>query len=633
MAFDVFISYKNTDDKGARTRDFYMAEELYRALKESGIEAFFSSRSIVEKGEHRFGRMIREAIEQCSIFVAVGTRIEHFESEWMEYERESFHGEMLNGHKARAKSAMFSYITRDVPVDRLPMELRRCQVSYDLKELVASICKRLKSEDDVIRNFNRHFSEDMFSKGSLIGERYEVLNKIGQGGMSAVYLVLDLRLNKPWAIKAIQKDRVGNLGRDFELKKQSLIYEFDLLRSFDHPDLPKIADVIDTDDSFIIVMDYIEGSPLETVMNQKGAQDESLVIEWAKQLCDILNYLHTRNPAVIYRDIKPANIMLRPNGRLTLVDFGIAREYKQESVGDTVCLGTMGYAAPEQFGGMGQTDQRTDIYALGVTLGYLVTGRNPTQAGDEKWQLRRLNPELSHGFEYIINKCMQLDPERRYQSAAELMRDLDNIERLNTRYRRRNAAARLYAMLFGKKEKSAEPAIAAEKKRVESEGGEQGAARTDAPKEFLKKLPPVSVVRQSDIANENTLGFDEKVVLCVGTGKEPAAGSRLNVYFATRSNREDITKLIASNTENERVVTSEEVFDVDRESRIRLSLHSPEVVFDCDEVEFLWDEHIRKKFYEYFSFQIVEMAASDELKSVLTLYVNGEHAVEMNLEY
>lgn len=629
MAFDVFISYKNTDDKGARTRDYYMAEELYRSLKEKGIEAFFSSRSIVEKGEHRFGRMIREAIEQSSVFVAVGTRIEHFESEWMEYERESFHGEMLNGHKARAKSAMFSYITRDVPVDKLPLELRRCQVSYDLKELVASICKRLKSEEDVIRNFNRHFSGDMFSKGSLIGERYEILNKIGQGGMSAVYLAMDLRLNKLWAIKAVQKDRI----RDFESVKQNLIYEFDLLRSFDHPDLPKIADVIDADDSFIIVMDYVEGSSLETEMKQKGVQEESLVIEWAKQLCDILNYLHTRNPPVIYRDVKPANIMLRPNGRLTLVDFGIAREYKQESMGDTVCLGTMGYAAPEQFGGMGQTDQRTDIYALGVTLGYLVTGRNPAQAVDEKRQLRQLNPKLTYGFEYIINKCMQLDPERRYQSAAELMRDLNDIERLSTRYRRKNAAARLHAMLFGKKEKSAEPAIADEKKREESEVGEQGSVWVDAPAEFTKKQPPAAVVRQSDIANENTIGFGEKVVLCVGTGKEPAAGSRLNVYFATRSNREDIIKLIASNAENERVVTSEEAFDVDRESLVRLSLHSPEAVFECDEVEFLWDEHIRKNFYEYFSIQIVEAASSDELKAVLTLYVNGERAVEMNLGY
>lgn len=151
--FEVFISFKNTDKNGMRTQDSVMAEELYYALKEKGIRGFYSNISISGRGEHRFGKMIREAIEQCSIFVAVGTSIENFESEWVEYERESFHDEMMNGNKARARSAMFSYITRNVSTNKLPMELRRCQAFYKLEDIVSSICTRFQKENEVIHNF------------------------------------------------------------------------------------------------------------------------------------------------------------------------------------------------------------------------------------------------------------------------------------------------------------------------------------------------------------------------------------------------------------------------------------------------------------------------------------------------
>lgn len=149
-----------------------------------------------------------------------------------------------------------------------------------------------------------------------------------------------------------------------------------MLKTFDHPNLPRIIDVIDAKESFVIIMDFIEDSSLNRLVEEEGAQPEKLVINWAKQLCDVLNYLHTHNPPIIYRDLKPANIMLKPNGQLALIDFGTARQYKEYNLADTTCLGAMGYADPEQFGGMGQTDQRTDIYTLGVTLHYLVTGHN-----------------------------------------------------------------------------------------------------------------------------------------------------------------------------------------------------------------------------------------------------------------
>jgi serine/threonine-protein kinase len=126
-----------------------------------------------------------------------------------------------------------------------------------------------------------------------------------------------------------------------------LLAEIDMLKSFDHPNLPKIVDVIDAKESFVMIMDYIEGSSLSKLIKD-GAQPEATVIHWGKQLCDVLHYLHTHNPPIIYRDLKPANIMLKPDGQITLIDFGTARQYKEQNLADTTCLGTVGYAAPEQ---------------------------------------------------------------------------------------------------------------------------------------------------------------------------------------------------------------------------------------------------------------------------------------------
>ena len=182
----------------------------------------------------------------------------------------------------------------------------------------------------------------MLEIGSLIDGKYKILNKIGQGGMSIVYLAMDLRINKQWAIKVLRKNSV----QDFEIVKQGLIAEANLLKKMEHPNLPRIIDLIDSDDSFIIIKDYIEGESLNHILDQYGAQPEEKVLKWAKQLCDVLGYLHTRTPAIIYRDMKPANVMLRPNGSITLIDFGIAREFKETNLADTTCLGTRGYAAP-----------------------------------------------------------------------------------------------------------------------------------------------------------------------------------------------------------------------------------------------------------------------------------------------
>lgn len=265
----------------------------------------------------------------------------------------------------------------------------------------------------------------MLEIGSLVDGKYKILNKVGQGGMSVVYLAMNEKANKQWAVKEVRKDGV----KDFEIVKQGLVAETDILKKLSHPNLPSIVDVIDTEESFIIIiMDYIQGNSLNKALEEFGAQPQENVIAWAKQLCDVLGYLHSRNPAIIYRDMKPANIMLKPDGNVTLIDFGTAREYKEKNLADTTCLGTVGYAAPEQFGGMGQTDARTDIYCLGATLYHLVTGKNPCEPPYEIKPIREINPSLSAGLERIILKCTQRDPNDRYQSAAELMFALEHYK-------------------------------------------------------------------------------------------------------------------------------------------------------------------------------------------------------------
>lgn len=274
----------------------------------------------------------------------------------------------------------------------------------------------------------------MAERGTIIEGKYEVLKLIGKGGMSKVYLAMDKNLNKQWAIKEIERKAYD---KNNEVVVASAMAEANMMKKLDYPSLPRIVDIIEKENVIYVVMDYIEGETLSSVLSKEGAQPQEVVIEWAKELCRVLDYLHTQNPPIIYRDMKPANIMLQPNGNIKLIDFGIAREYKEQNLADTVSLGTKGYAAPEQFGGKGQTDARTDVYCLGVTLYHLLTGQNPCEPPYEIYPIRYWNPQLSSGLEAIIQKCTQLNPEDRYQSCAELLYALDHYDEMDEGYRKK----------------------------------------------------------------------------------------------------------------------------------------------------------------------------------------------------
>lgn len=267
--------------------------------------------------------------------------------------------------------------------------------------------------------------------GTVIDGKYEILKEIGRGGMSVVYLAMDKHLNKQWAVKEIRKK---GSGKNDEIVVNSLLAEANMMKKLDHPALPRIVDIIDNGVTIYVVMDYIEGESLDKILNEYGAQPEELVVNWAKQLCDALSYLHSQKPPIIYRDMKPANVMLKPEGNIKIIDFGIAREYKEQNLADTTVLGTKGYAPPEQYSG--QTDPRSDIFALGMTMHHLLTGVDPRN-GEAYAPVRQWNPELSEGIEIIIDRCVEPAAENRYQSCADLLYDLEHPELITKGFKKK----------------------------------------------------------------------------------------------------------------------------------------------------------------------------------------------------
>lgn len=249
----------------------------------------------------------------------------------------------------------------------------------------------------------------MLEIGTVIDGKYKILHVIGRGGMSIVYLAMNERANRQWAVKEILKSDAYDL---YANKK-----EIEMMKRLDHPHLPSIIDVIESKHALLIVMDYIEGRSLQAILQEQGALPQEEVLKWAVQLSDTLSYLHTRKPPIIYRDMKPSNVMLKPDGNVMLIDFGAAREYQPRKEKDTISLGTRGYAAPEQYEKEGQSDARTDIYCLGVMIFQLLTGESPHSLRP----IRRIDPSFSSGLEAILIKCTQIRKEDRYQSCQELL--------------------------------------------------------------------------------------------------------------------------------------------------------------------------------------------------------------------
>lgn len=230
----------------------------------------------------------------------------------------------------------------------------------------------------------------------IIGDKYRLLRKIGQGGNGCVYVGQDYRLGNYWAIK--------ELPREHEMQLQ----EVNVLKRLAHPMLPRITDRIEIGDKVYIVMDYLHGSNLEELMGQGRRFKISQIVKWGMELCEVLTYLHEQTPQIIYRDLKPGNIVLTTQGELKLVDFGCACIYSSDDTSKQVYAGSPSYAAPEQFGG--ESTPLTDIFGLGATLEGLCRGQR-----------------IPGNLKRIIRKCKKTSPHQRFQSGDALMRALCKI--------------------------------------------------------------------------------------------------------------------------------------------------------------------------------------------------------------
>lgn len=252
------------------------------------------------------------------------------------------------------------------------------------------------------------------------GETYLISSLIAKGGMGAVYKAVRPSDQTVWAIKEMSESVVDS--KDWDQALAAFYEEARLLQTLAHDNLPAVIDVFEDRHRHYMVMDFIDGHTLTELMSQAGGTlTAGEVVEWGKQLCLVLDYLHKHNPPIIYRDLKPDNVMVETGTkRVKLIDFGIARRFKGGKKSDTVHLGTSGYAAPEQYGKSGrESDASTDIYALGATLHHLLTGLDPSQNPFNFPDIQS-HAKVSADVAAAITRAVKLRPEQRYQSAAEM---------------------------------------------------------------------------------------------------------------------------------------------------------------------------------------------------------------------
>ncbi len=262
---------------------------------------------------------------------------------------------------------------------------------------------------------------------TLLGNRYQLESRIGQGGMGAVYRAADTRFNnRSVAIK--EMSRAGLTPTRIQEAEDAFERESRLLADLVHPNLPRIYDYFTEEERSYLVMDFIEGETLEDYLEHKGGGPVALelALDWGMQLCDVLNHLHTHQPPIIFRDLKPSNVMIG-DGHIYLIDFGIARIFKPGQSHDTVAFGSPGFAAPEQYG-KAQSTPRSDIYSLGALLHCLLTGVDPSEQPFFFRPASELNPLVPAELDSLLIRMLDLKVENRPGSAKEVEKTLRHIE-------------------------------------------------------------------------------------------------------------------------------------------------------------------------------------------------------------
>lgn len=280
--------------------------------------------------------------------------------------------------------------------------------------------------------------------GTLLNQRYEILAVVGQGGMGTVYKAEHVRLHSIVAVKEIRGTGAEGVEKRQEL--EACEHEAQFLVRLNHTHLPKVTDAFIENDNFYLIMEFIEGVTLDSRLAAAGGAPVDVLqgVEWGLQIADVLAYLHSQEPPIIFRDLKPSNVMVQPDGAIKLIDFGIARHFQEGASKDTSLLGSVGYSPPEQFG-KGQTDQRSDVYAFGATLHHLITGRDPALTPFKFAPANKLNLQVPDSLANLLEMCLSIEPKDRPQSinvaAVQLLRAREELVQ-----RRAQAAAQQAAL-------------------------------------------------------------------------------------------------------------------------------------------------------------------------------------------
>lgn len=272
----------------------------------------------------------------------------------------------------------------------------------------------------------------MTNIGDLLGGRYRIVRSLGAGGCGEVYLAKDRILGKYWAVKEIgekseKKQKPGRSGKTGKSERtgKAVYGEMSVLKKLYHPALPQIVDIIRTEQKMFVVMDYVEGENLENLLKRQGVFSPEQVLNIGIQLCRVLVYLHSRKPAIVYRDLKPANVIMQNDGIIKLVDFGTVYQKGKQKKQD--CLGTPGFAAPEQYHKKGRPCLQTDVYSLGVTLHYLLTGHDPALSPHKVKSILSWNSQFPKELNRVIQKCTRRQKCFRYKSVGQVLLDLQKI--------------------------------------------------------------------------------------------------------------------------------------------------------------------------------------------------------------
>lgn len=350
------------------------------------------------------------------------------------------------------------------------------------------------------------------SVGSVIANRYVVDGVLGQGGMGDVYRVSDRSLpGRRWALKALRPDP----NEDEAEQEAQFRQEAEILCSLSHPSLPAVSAWFIEDGHHYLVMEYIEGETLFDVLERTSEPfiAEEMLRDWGLQLCDTLNYLHSQSPPVIYRDLKPRNVMLTAKG-LKLIDFGIARTFEAGKASDTIVIGTPGFAAPEQYG-RGQTDPRSDVYSLGATLHALATRLDPAASPFCFAVPSSINPSLTYAFDVAVLKALSLKPQDRFQTAAAFREALQSHSTSILPYLTapsESALSLTFTPPFLSFQLEQRATTFRESIEVVNAGGRFLRARVSSNRSWLRVSPPVLEGNRHQIVVEGNIGAEKRAL-------------------------------------------------------------------------------------------------------------------------